>query len=79
MVSAQNQSERDYREFLAEHQDTLNKALRTAREQFAREKAEIERKHDEEMKGFREREAKASQLELQYSKVKKVLGPLPAK
>ncbi len=34
----QEQNEQDYRDFLTEHQDTLNKALKTAREQFTREK-----------------------------------------
>ncbi len=34
----QEQNEQDYRDFLTEHQDTLNKALKTARDQFTREK-----------------------------------------
>ena len=34
----QDQCEADYKTFLNEHQDTLNKALKAAREQFARDK-----------------------------------------
>ena len=34
----QDQNEKDYREFLSEHQNTLDKALKAAREQFSREK-----------------------------------------
>ncbi len=34
----QDQCETDYREFLSEHQDTLNKALKSAKEQFYKEK-----------------------------------------
>ena len=35
---AQDQVEQDYRVFLTEHQDTLDKALKSAREEFATEK-----------------------------------------
>ena len=34
----QDQCEQDYKTFLNEHQHTLNKALKAAREQFARDK-----------------------------------------
>ena len=34
----QDQNEKDYREFLKEHQNTLDKALKAAREQFSKEK-----------------------------------------
>ena len=37
----QDQNEKDYREFLSEHQNTLDKALKAAREQFSREKVYI--------------------------------------
>ena len=66
---AQDQCERDYREFLSEHQNTLNKALRTAREEFSKEKVEMESKHADEVRGLRERESKAAELEVAFNKV----------
>ena len=38
LSEVREQCETDYRQFLQEHQDTLNKALRSAREQIALEK-----------------------------------------
>ena len=38
LEEVQDQNEKDYREFLNEHQNTLDKALKAAREQFSREK-----------------------------------------
>ena len=38
LEDVQDQNEKDYREFLGEHQNTLDKALKAAREQFSREK-----------------------------------------
>lgn len=38
VAEVQEQCENDYRQFLQEHQDTLNKALKSARLQFAQEK-----------------------------------------
>jgi hypothetical protein len=42
VAEIEEQCEKDYRQFLAEHQDTLNKALISARVQFAQEKASIQ-------------------------------------
>ena len=41
LEEVRDHNEKDYKEFLNEHKDTLNKALTAAREQFAREKVSI--------------------------------------
>lgn len=69
VITAQDQCERDYRAFLDEHQDTLNKALKTAREEFSKEVSELERKHADEIKGYKEREAKTNHAEVHFNKV----------
>ena len=46
LEDVQDQNEKDYREFLNEHQNTLDKALKAAREQFSREKVCIILWHD---------------------------------
>ena len=46
LEDVQDQNEKDYREFLNEHQNTLDKALKATREQFSREKVCIILWHD---------------------------------
>ncbi len=41
LLEVRNQSEKDYKEFLQEHKDTLNKALTEARKQFSRDKVRL--------------------------------------
>lgn len=41
VLEVQEQCEQDYRHFLQEHQDTLNKALKSARMQFTQEKVRL--------------------------------------
>lgn len=48
----QDQSEAEYKQFIEEHKDTLDKALRTAREQHNRDKVSLEQACDPKIGGW---------------------------
>ncbi|KAK3095207.1 hypothetical protein FSP39_011518 [Pinctada imbricata] len=53
----EEQSEKDYKQFTADHHDTLTQALKAARDQHNKEKAELERRYAEEIKKLKQTEA----------------------
>ncbi|OWF36520.1 trichohyalin-like [Mizuhopecten yessoensis] len=58
MEDIQDQCERDYKKFTAEHHDTLTQALRAAREQHTREKTDLERRYAEEIESLKQKESR---------------------
>ncbi|XP_033726371.1 nucleoprotein TPR-like [Pecten maximus] len=58
MEEIQDQCERDYKNFTAEHHDTLTQALRAAREQHTREKTDLERRYLEEIESLKLKESR---------------------
>ncbi|XP_060584200.1 golgin subfamily A member 4-like isoform X2 [Ruditapes philippinarum] len=62
----QEQTENEYKQFLEEHKDMLDKALKAAREQHNKDKAELEERYTTQLKIFQARE-KSLQEQLQQS------------
>ncbi|CAH1789680.1 unnamed protein product, partial [Owenia fusiformis] len=59
IADIQEQCESDLKKFLAEHQHTLDTALKSTRDQASKEKSELMRLHEEEVKWLRAREKKS--------------------
>ncbi|XP_053387096.1 trichohyalin-like isoform X2 [Mercenaria mercenaria] len=64
--SLQEQTENEYKQFLDEHKDMLDKALKAAREQHNKDKAELEERYTTQLKILQARE-KSLQEQLQQS------------
>ncbi|XP_052786823.1 dystrophin-like isoform X2 [Mya arenaria] len=66
LENQQTKTEAEYRQFLDEHKDTLDKALKAAREQHNQDKAELEGRFDNQLKLLQVRE-KSLQQQLQQA------------